>query len=305
MGRTALTLVVCLVLVAGCAHADSPSREAKRSGSDSGTSEQITPDPATASQDRVRYDGRDCHQSKTDPAPISCEFGDPDGAIHLAVVGDSKTAQYLAALDETGQDRGWRITGFTKSACAFSAATTSDGTDKRNDSCQEWNQRVVSEIVDLDPDAVFNALYKMKVPKLGRQIGAAQQHQLMVEGVHDAFALLNEAGIGVVALDATPRSTENIAECVAEYLDPAECDLPLDEAFDPAEVWSDASRSRLLEGLRATHLISINDQICDDQKCQVVADGTLRFRDAHHLTKTFTLQIRDVLGDRIAASLKD
>lgn len=321
MMRQSFVLAACAVLLAACSQdpdrtssddassaspsasaSASPSASTSPSPADDGT---IEPSPAKAFQDQVTYEGRECHQDKRSSKVLTCVFGDPEGDVEIVAVGDSKTEQYLPVLDVVGQERGWRVVGMTKSACAFSTAELAGGADPNPSwqACEDWNRNAIAKIRRMKPDAVFTALYKLKVPKFGRSIDGAEQKSLMAEGIRDAVERSGAAG---VLLRSTPRaqSGTDIPTCVTEHAgDTSRCDITGDTITDPSLVWTRAEEDDIVDGLDAT-VMSINDQLCSSKdRCQAVADGILRYRDSHHLTRTFTLSIADVFGDRLAEAL--
>ncbi len=303
-----LVPALALTLVAACSGGQDdqdagPTRPADGSGS------SLTPNPARAEQDQIRYaDGQDCHQRKGRSQVLACEFGDPDGRVHVVLAGDSKTEQWVDAFDAIGRERSWRITSITKSACAFTAAKLASPDDEVNTSCEQWNTNARRAIEALAPDAVFTELYKLRVPKAGRDIDGDEQHELMVEGIADAYGELAARGIGTVLLDAGPRSDEDVPACVLEHGDDTdECDITEDEYDDPQLRFPTASAEKVVDEVGRARLVSINDVVCGDDgpPCPVVSDGTLRFRDSHHFTRTYTLQLAKPLGERVAAALTE
>ncbi|TCI97371.1 SGNH hydrolase domain-containing protein [Aeromicrobium sp. IC_218] len=302
-----LVAALALTLVAACSGAqdgdDEPTRPADGSGS------SLTPNPARAEQDQIEYaDGQDCHQRKGRSEVLACEFGDPKGSVHVVLAGDSKTEQWVDAFDAIGKERGWRVTSITKSACAFTAAELGSPDDEVNTSCEQWNTRARQVIEQLRPDAVFTELYKLRVPKAGRDIDGDEQHALMVQGLEDAYGELAARGIGTVLLDAGPRSDEDVPECVLEHGDDTdECDITEDEYDDPQLRFPTASAEQVVDAVGRARLVSINDVVCgeDGPPCAVVSDGVLRFRDSHHFTRTYTLQLAEPLGERVATALTE
>ncbi|WP_019146105.1 SGNH hydrolase domain-containing protein [Aeromicrobium massiliense] len=319
--RALVPLVVVGLLLAACSAAPSTDR-----GDDPGTSTspsattappspspepstaaaQITPDPRRATEDQISYGDRTCHQDKRSSKVLTCVFGDPQGDVEIVAVGDSKTEQYLSVLDRVGKDRGWRVVSMTKSACAFSTAQLAGGPNPNASwkACEDWNRNALRKIDRLKPDAVFTALYKLKVPQFGRGLSGDEQRTLMAEGIHDA---LERTGVPSVVLRATPRaeSADDVAVCVEKNRrDPSRCDITGDTVSDPELVWTSAGMDVILDGLDQGTAMSINNLMCSsDRRCESVADGILRYRDSHHLTETFLLSIADAFGSRLERAL--
>ncbi|TCI97378.1 SGNH hydrolase domain-containing protein [Aeromicrobium sp. IC_218] len=322
MMRQSFVLAACAVLLAACSQntdpdssdestsatpSASPSAAATPSPSPSTAGDgSIKPSPDEAASDQVTYDDRECHQDKRSTKVLTCVFGDPQGDVEIVAVGDSKTEQYLPVLDAVGKERGWRVVGMTKSACAFSTAQLAGGANPNPSwqACEGWNRNALAKIQRMQPDAVFTALYKLKVPQFGRDIDGDEQKALMADGIHDA---LERSGAASIVLRSTPRaeSDTNIPTCVAEHeRDTSRCDITGDTITDPSLVWTRAEEDDIVGGLDDATVMTINDQLCSSKdRCEAVADGILRYRDSHHLTRTFILSIADVFGERLAEAL--
>lgn len=323
--RTVAGLALASILLAGCSSPtgedDAPTTAASPSPSASPTpttpattaptteaapKPAITPEPRRAPEDQVTYGDRECHQGKASSTVLTCTFGDPEGDVTIVAVGDSKTEQYLSVLDAVGKERGWRVIGMTKSACAFSTAQLTGGSqpNKTWRNCEQWNRKALRKIEQLQPDAVLTALYKLKVPKFGRSLSSVDQKTLMAEGIHDALA---RTGVPSVVLRATPRaqSGDDIAQCVARHpKDTSRCDITGDTVTDPELVWSRTAMGLILDDLDEATSMSINNLICSsERRCEAVADGILRYRDSHHLTETFLLSVADAFGARLERAL--
>ncbi|WP_019146104.1 SGNH hydrolase domain-containing protein [Aeromicrobium massiliense] len=290
MTRTSrlLALLLAAALLAGACSSDVMRR---LTGSDVGYS----PAPWDAKDDEIDYGDRTCHQHKDESEVLTCEFGDRDGDVHLVVVGDSMTEQYLPAMDAIGQERGWRITGMTKSACPFMSGRLDERRTQRNTSCEAWNAAAVERIRELRPDAVVNALYLMR----------GLDHETVRAGLARSLSTLADAGIPAVLLDQAPRTREDVIECLEEDPEqPGRCATPLADAQDPSKVWPAASSAWLLQRLGdRARVVAVDDLLCDADGCPVVDQGVLRYRDDHHLTATFVRSVAPRLGDRIAQAL--
>jgi hypothetical protein len=293
VSRRLVGLVVLAVVAALLAGACSSDTLRRLTGSDVGYS----PAPWDAKDDEIDYGDRTCHQRKDEAAVLTCEFGDRDGDVHLAVVGDSMTEQYLPAMDEVGRDRGWRITGMTKSACPFSSATLDDRRTARIESCEAWNAAAIERIRGLRPDAVVSALYLMR----------GLDHTTVRAGLARSLGELADAGVPAVLIDQAPRAREDVVECLEDDPEqPGRCATSLADAQDPRRVWPDASTTWVLDRLGGRgRLVEVDDLMCDADDCPVVDQGVLRYRDDHHLTATFMRSVAPQLGDRVATALAE
>ena len=78
----------------------------------------IVPSLATVKADMTPL-SKGCHANKHATIAEGCVFGATDGPLRVALVGDSHAAHWFPALHAVTEERGWRLTAYTKSACAF------------------------------------------------------------------------------------------------------------------------------------------------------------------------------------------
>jgi hypothetical protein len=216
--------------------------------------------------------------------PRPCEFGAKDGALRVALVGDSHAAQWLPALEELARQRHWRIITHTKSSCPLIDTTI---VSPNAASCAEWNRRVVRRIVEARPDVVVTSLiYNYAVP------GApADTNERLAEGLEKAWSQLTSQGIGVVAIRTTPHFSYDVPDCVASHEhDAGSCGLAKDKAVlavDPITLAVPRSPG--------VTLADMNGFICPADRCSPIIGNVLVYRDKHHLTATYATTLASAL----------
>lgn len=121
----------------------------------------VLPAPELAREDLPSSYGNKCHQSVRHVKPKGCDIGVMGGTPVVVLVGDSHAANWIPAFEVLGQEKGWRVISYTKSACSL---TLRDITVKGKpySECTQWSQAVLSDISALRPDLVV----------LGRSRGA-------------------------------------------------------------------------------------------------------------------------------------
>src|SRR5688500_5685522 len=75
---------------------------------------------------------------------VECAFGPPDGTP-VVLDGDSHAWQWAPALVEIAEDRGWRLTILTKSACPAVSVLVSRH-EHRPEDCIAWRARAHARI---------------------------------------------------------------------------------------------------------------------------------------------------------------
>lgn len=247
------------------------------------TVDWMTPVPSKAREFLESPDG--CHQDGEKAALVSCVLGDPKGDVDVRVVGDSKTRQWVPALEVAAKELGWRLTVSTKSACPFTTAEAATGGIRGPyPSCDEWNKSLLAEIKRDKPDIVINALYKMraKVTETGTREDA---REAMIAGVSDAVAQVSQTGAKVILFGASPMNATNVPECVEKHPDQlTKCATPRDKAFGADVTWDEASVQRVLSAADGTQLVDLNDYLCPSSSCAPVIGNILVYRDKHHVT---------------------
>ncbi len=258
----------------------------------------VVPDPLAAQDDVPDAYARGCQAPEDSSAMITCDYGDPAGDVSVALVGDSKALQWISALDSIGREQGWKITTYTKSACAFSAAVIPlDG--EPFSTCHDWNTVVLRDLTAERPDFVLTSHGAHVAYVAPDEPAAGATRSAMVAGLRESWAALADAGIQVLVLrdNPTPRQTP-VYECVAENLnDLSACAFDRSPAQDNGGAPPQIVAAR---GLANVHLVDLNDFICPGGQCPAVIGDVLVYRQGSHLTETFV----DSLSPQLEVALE-
>ncbi|MFC3523633.1 SGNH hydrolase domain-containing protein [Marinococcus halophilus] len=231
---------------------------------------EVLPNPVQAREDLPKVYDDDCHQSQQNAEVIQCDYGQTDESKYtVALVGGSHSAHWLPALEQVAENESIKIESYTKSSCRFNA----DGGEY--DSCETWNQNLVEELVEEKPDVVFTTANTSDI----------EQSKDIPKGFVAQWERLEEAEVEVVALRDNPWFSKDIPSCVEENknnLD--ECGGTKEELLGEQAPWEDMEKE-MPENVTFT---DFNDYICDDGQCAPVEGNVLIYRDAHHLTATYS-----------------
>ena len=240
----------------------------------------LSPDPlADWEQVSVLHD-MGCAQDNLTAAVLSCKFGDPNGALRVALVGDSHAMKLWPPLQRLAKQQGWQLETYLKSQCEFTAVVT-DGTED----CRAWRADVAHRLAADGPwDLV---------------VTTAATHTTGGEGFEAAFratwAPLLESATPVVVARDVPYLLTDIRSCVVDHLaDLAACDRPRAEALLPDAM---ADVARTVDGVS---VIDLTDRYCDKSVCFASVGGVLTHRDGDHVTDEYAL----TLAPSIAAQLE-
>ena len=226
--------------------------------------------------------------------PVDCVYGDPQGTRTAVLFGDSHAAQWLPALDRYARDRGWRLEYHTKAACSPVLLPIWERTLRREyDECFEWRDAVVRRIAKEEPDVVFvGSSRDYEIQEGPNVIQTREMYPLWQQGLAESLAGLQGAAGRVVLLAETPFITYDPVDCLA---DPtvSGCD-PLRRVVVDAEY---AALEAAAADTAGASVLTINDLLCPGATCPVTVDGTVVFRDAHHVTATYMAKLAEPIAN--------
>lgn len=234
--------------------------------------------------DPLRADG--CGLSLAGSKPPACFYGDKDGTVTVALVGDSHAAHWFPAIELLARQRGWRLVPFTKFSCVFvDMRIWSPRLKREYTECEVWRERVVDRLVALRPDLVI--------------VASAQELPVVVDSDDDpelqgaAVARLIKRVPGAVAIIVdTPRSDHDVPACLAKHPKAIErCTTTRSAAFG----WRYRLREAEAARLSGATLVDLSAVTCPTDPCPPVIGSMLVYRDHHHLTATFVRSLVDEL----------
>ncbi|MDD9371740.1 MAG: acyltransferase family protein, partial [Acidimicrobiales bacterium] len=182
------------------------------------TSGPVVPAPAQALNDKSDAyadvsGGKDCWSNAPRFPVTVCEFGDPDSETSVALAGNSHAGQWLPALEEIAETRGWRITTYLASRCALATTDQEFDAADKTDRCAAWGRRVTRELVSGDFDLVVYT-HRISVPAVGKDV--AGSHGDYRRGYESVLSTIREARVPVAVIRDTPAPGTIVPDCVAD-----------------------------------------------------------------------------------------
>ena len=236
-----------------------------------------------------------CEQNQEDAEALRCDFGDPDGEVSMAVVGDSKILQWQSAVATLARENSWRVRSYTKSNCGLHAGLqTNHGEPYLN--CRAWNQDVLADLLADPPDVVLVSNYVNTALDISAEL--AETQTAMVDALASTWRQLDEAGIAVVViLDNPSPGEQTVYECVARHLnDMRPC------VFDRAEGIARSGQPAQLaaaDQVPAVRTIDLTASICPEEQCVPVIGNVLVYRQGSHLTDSYVRTLTRPLGRQL------
>jgi hypothetical protein len=242
-------------------------------------------DRARADEERLRGDG--CLAFERARTPPECVYGDREGDVTIALVGDSHAAQWFPALESIAEARHWRLLTFVKVACPFIDMKVRNVALKREyPECAEFRERTIERLAGIEPDLTLVSMSRFAIHPVAEDDRSVERQG---EAVARAVARLP----GPIALIVdTPDAGRDVPSCLSRHVgDTRRCAVPLGTAF--------AGRLGDLERLAAARtgsgIIDLTAHVCRGDPCPVAVDGMIVFRDHRHLTATFAASLAPVL----------
>ncbi len=252
----------------------------------------MTPLPTRATADVPSLYRRGCQQSMDRSAVITCEYGQPQSPTTVAIVGDSKIAQWLPALELIAEQSGWRLVTYLKSSCGFTMATLPYH-GKPFVSCTEWRDAVLARLTADPPEYVVTS----QLSRLALEPRGAVSENEMVKGLRAIWARLTATGTTIVVVADNPPPPFEVYECAAKY--PKKLSMC---AFSRNSYAISAGpvQHRAVEGQRGVRIVDLNDAVCPTDLCAPVIGNVLIYRQDSHITATYVLTLTPRLTEALS-----
>jgi len=250
--------------------------------------ESVLPPLAAAKNDLPDAYRQGCHLGLPETDPVGCTLGNPEGGLKVIIAGDSHAANWVPAADAAGTAKGWRVTAYTKSGCPLTTQPVRVR-GRSYEACLKWGRRMF-QIIERDaPDIVILS------QSAGATLSTEEEDMSMEAALHETWTRLDSLTGHVLVIADTPKFSEAPLDCLARS---DACALPLDEYLR-----TDPQRSAAATSGVAT-LIDMNDAVCPNGLCPPIVGNVVVWRDAHHLTQTYSRTAGHALAERVQAAIQ-
>jgi peptidoglycan/LPS O-acetylase OafA/YrhL len=246
----------------------------------------VRPALAKAREDTERVWRDNCGAQVPVITPPACVYGDPNGSLTVALVGDSHAAQWFPAFELVAKANHWRLLPYLKLSCPFIEMPVENYPLKREyTECSAWRDEVIRILPRMHPDIVVVGMSHRGIfPWYTADQPVARQGDAIGQ------ALLRLPGRVLLLVD-TPRTNTDIPGCIAVHpTDVRPCAIPRSAFQDTFGV-----RERIAAAIAGAGTLDLISSVCPALPCQVIRDGMIVYRDNHHLTATFSASLAPVL----------
>jgi peptidoglycan/LPS O-acetylase OafA/YrhL len=233
--------------------------------------------------------------NREDVEPIACEVGKSTSDTKIALVGDSHTKHYVAAFVDLAKKNNWSVEVYVKGGCPFSIAERLREDTVLTEACSAYVQNMEQIILNKNFDLVVTS-QKNGVEWI--TANGKSQEETAIEGLERAWSNIVSNGTPVLAIKDSPMPIPKVIRCL-EINSQEECSAKRSESllFDPQIEAVNRFDSELVS------LVEFDDVFCDDSVCFPVIGNVVVYRDANHLTSTFTRTLARFIKPYIQSAL--
>ncbi|MGD9956206.1 MAG: acyltransferase family protein, partial [Candidatus Nanopelagicales bacterium] len=208
-----------------------------------------------------------------------CVYGTA-GGTKVALVGDSHAFHWLPAFAAVARQHNLELHLFARSGCPLSE-TPRDAPQEQVDGCLSWSHGV--------HDALLGGGFSTVV--VSSFAGLQFQDPSPADGFRAAWAPLVDAGIEVVVVRDTPSLGQGRWACAQTHPDDVNtCSRPQADALANDDGRLVAAKAL---GLR---VLDLTRYFCAEGVCPVAIGGVRVYRDANHMTGTYSLLLAPYLS---------
>lgn len=248
----------------------------------------LEPSLRSASDDQPPIYADGCHLGFDAVTPKDCVYGDPS-APRIVLFGDSHASQWFPALWEYAQANGMSLEVDSKSSCP-----SVDAELLRNavpyTACSTWRAAVMDRLASAEPAMVVLANYE--------KVAYANPSGDDITDWKEALGrTLSQISAPTVVMADTPDLGTTPSVCLSAHLSAA-LDCGRDRSSAVAQAYRDAERAAADE--HGAAFVDLTNYLCTAEKCGPIVGDTLAYRDAHHLTATFSAELARPLTEKLA-----
>lgn len=226
-----------------------------------------------------------------------CPKGDTKAEHTVVLWGDSHAAQWLKPLSGLAKKHHLKLIPLTKAGClpADVRVRLKGVPYTQCDTYREW---ALQQIKQLKPDLVIiSGLLDTPIldPKTNKEVSAKEGTKLFREGSERTLEKLHGLTDEVDIISDQSRLSKDAGTCLgSRSADLSTCaTAPDDVTVARDAAWRDTAKDS------GADYINMMPWECHDDVCPIVVDGTIVYRDDHHLTTTYAERLRPVLAEKI------
>jgi peptidoglycan/LPS O-acetylase OafA/YrhL len=262
----------------------------------------LIPDPIQAAHDQSNAyaDGpskKSCFANQPSFPDTVCTFGDPQGSVRVALVGNSHAGEWVSTLEALARTNKWRLTTYLASRCAFADVAQQFAAAGESQACLDWVHRTTRTVAARHYDLVVMT-NRLSVVAEGTDLHGSQP--LYEKGYRAVLAAMSAAHEPVVGIRDTPAPGQSVPDCLAAHPDDyLACDGTRRDWLPPEPL---TQAIAAIGDPRVTEA-DLTDYICEPVRCSAVIGSVPVYFDGSHLTATFAQTLAPYLEPYLERAL--
>ncbi|WP_245156091.1 acyltransferase family protein [Nocardioides sp. 503] len=263
------------------------------------TVDVLRPSPLDAYADYPSINRDGCVASMIEEDFKPCEYGDPDAERTVALVGDSKAAQWFPPIRAIAEKEGWRLVVMFKNGCPFAASRVLVN-GQPSPSCASWQPWAMEQLEELRPDVLLTVTRNSRALPPGGTTEDDARPEPMVEGLVEYWQRLVDAGIMLVPILDTPIPvSKTVPDCVQDHLDDLTQCVSLKKKGTPRS--GAPAQLAAAEQVPEARIVDMSPVVCPDGvHCPPVIGNVLVYRGGTHLSNTYAKTTTTILAEKLA-----
>jgi hypothetical protein len=220
---------------------------------------------------------------------VSCHFGSRTSKNVVVLFGDSSTFAWAEALDGPFKAQGLRLELLEFSSCSSPALEANEQAfSDRWQYCNEWHARMPEFVAKLKPIAIISSSAAYQSPTTDRE---------WIDAYAQTFDDLAPQGEVRILIGTTPWLSSSAPSCLAlNTSDVNRCTFKYSPKSPYAKI---LRRDEAVARAAQATLVPAVDLLCVNQRCPIVIQGHIVYRDDHHIYESYAR----VIGPLISAKL--
>lgn len=247
----------------------------------------LNPGLRAAADDSPTIYADNCHRDYKSTDSSGCLFGWNEKAPRVVLFGDSHAAQWFPALEAIAETGQILLETNTKSSCS-SAAVARLRNGAEYPQCAVWREGVMARLATTPPELIL-LTNRSRGDLEGGNHDFTRRWQ---DGIETTIRVL-AAKSKVVVLADTPDMQATPAVCLSAHLhDAASCSRPRATAIDVSRNESERSAA----AAEGAAFLDLSNYFCSADVCPAIIRNELVYRDAHHITTSFSSSLSPALS---------
>jgi hypothetical protein len=229
-----------------------------------------------------------------------CVFGDTNSHTTIVLFGDSHAAAWFPAVDAISQRQHWRLVFMGKVGCPAADVVVRHHDGSPYTTCLTWRHNSERQIAELHPAMVVVTSSEYRASPADNV--PTGHGNTWLNGLAAAFKALHRGTTHVVFVADVPRLKQPAVDCISAHIaDVFPCTVARRKAF----LWPNI-RQRELKLAKAEGVVGIDPApwFCTPDRCPVIADNMLIFRDGQHIMPEWSAFLAPLLEARLVRAIQ-